>query len=49
MELELDEIAELFAMQENPDTSDSLLITIMLGMCGIIMLIITSKKIVTQK
>lgn len=49
MELTLDEIAELFTIKENPDTSDSLIIAVMLGICGLYMFIVSSKKIVIQK
>lgn len=49
MELTLDEVADLFAIKENPDTSDSLIVTIILGICGLFMFIISSKKIITQK
>lgn len=44
MELTLNEIAELFAIKENPDTSDSIIITIILGLSGLFMLILNSKK-----
>ena len=49
MELTLDEIAELFAVKENPDTSDPLTITITLGLFGLFMFIISSKKLILQK
>lgn len=45
MELTLDEISELFEVKENPDTSDSLVFTISLGLCGLFMFIMSSKKI----
>ena len=49
IELTLDEIAELFAVKENPDTSDPLTITITLGLFGLFMFIISSKKLILQK
>lgn len=49
MELSLEEIEELFAPKQNPDTSDSLIFTIILGICGLFMFIISSKKIITEK
>lgn len=49
MELTLDEIAELFTIQENPDTSDLFIITVILGICGLFMFVVSSRKIVTQK
>lgn len=44
MELTLNEIAELFAIKENPDTSDSFIITILLGLSGLFMLLLNTKK-----
>lgn len=48
MELTLDEIAELFAIKENPDTSDSLIITIVFGICGLFMFMISSEKLIQK-
>ena len=49
MELTMDEISELFAIQENPDTSDPLIITVILGICGLFMFVMSSKKLLEQK
>lgn len=49
VELTLDEIAELFAVKENPDTSDSLIISITLGISALFMLILNSKKVLQNK
>lgn len=48
MELTINEIEQLFAPQENPDTSDSLLFTILLGICGLLMFMVSFKKITHQ-
>lgn len=48
-ELTLAEITNLFTPQVNPDTGDTLVISIILGISGLIIFVITSKKLLTQK
>lgn len=48
-ELSIAEITNLFTVQENPNTSDSIILSIILGISGFIILIVTSKKLVIQK
>lgn len=49
MELTLDEIAELFAIQENPDTSDPIISVTILGIFALFALILNSKKVAQNK
>ena len=49
MELTLDEIAELFAIQENPDTSDPIISVTILGISALFALILNYKKVAQHK